>query len=297
MSDGKIIALGYFDGVHMGHGGLLKKARAMADEMGLVAAAVTFHPHPSVLLCGTSVPLLTTDEDRKYLMQSLYGIDEVLCLQFDKAMMTLPWEAFLTDVLLKRCSAAGLVCGHDFRFGYKGEGTAARLAAFCAERGIPCAVIDEVKLDGRTASSTLLRELVAGGDMENAMRFYGHPHLLTGTVMHGQHLGHTWGIPTANVPFPRGAAVPAYGVYATRVTVDGSTYIGVTNVGVHPTVEESSEPWAETWLLDFEGSLYGKQLRIEFYHRIREERKFPRISDMIAEIKRNAVEAREYFEK
>ena len=127
------------------------------------------------------------------------------------------------------------------------------------------------------------------------MRFYGHPHLLTGTVMHGQHLGHTWGIPTANVPFPQGAVVPAYGVYATKVRVEGKTYTAVTNVGVHPTVEASKEPWAETWILDFEGSLYGKELQIEFYHRLREERKFPRIADMVAEIKRNAEEARQYF--
>jgi riboflavin kinase/FMN adenylyltransferase len=296
MSNGRIIALGYFDGVHMGHGGLLRKARSMADEMGLVAAAVTFHPHPSALLCGTPVPLLTTDSDREYLMRSLYGMDEVLTLQFNKSLMTLPWEDFLTEVLLKRYNAAGLVCGHDFRFGYKGEGTAEKLQQFCAQKGMPCAVIEEIKLDGKTASSTLIRSLIAEGNMDEALRFYGHPHLLTGKVMHGQHLGHTWGIPTANVPFPDGIAVPAYGVYATRVTVEGTEYIGVTNVGVHPTVEETKTPWSETWILDFDGSLYGKELRIAFHHRIREERKFPRIADMIAEIKRNAEEAKAYFE-
>ena len=295
MSNGRIIALGYFDGVHMGHGGLLRKARSMADEMGLVAAAVTFHPHPSALLCGTPVPLLTTDSDREYLMRSLYGMDEVLTLQFNKSLMTLPWEDFLTEVLLKRYNAAGLVCGHDFRFGYKGEGTAEKLQQFCAQKGMPCAVIEEIKLDGKTASSTLIRSLIAEGNMDEALRFYGHPHLLTGKVMHGQHLGHTWGIPTANVPFPEGIAVPAYGVYATRVTVEGKEFIGVTNVGVHPTVEETKTPWSETWILDFDGSLYGKELRIAFHHRIREERKFPRIADMIAEIKRNAEEAKAYF--
>ena len=297
MAKGKVIALGYFDGVHMGHGGLLQKARQMAESMDATAAAVTFHPHPSVLLTGRSVPLLTTLEDRKWLMQTLYGIEEVLTLPFDRAMMTLSWERFLTEVLFHHHKIAGLVCGHDFRFGHRGEGTAQTLAAFCRERGIPCAVIQEIQLEGKTASSTLIRSLLTQGDMAGAVRFLGHPHILTGTVCHGSHLGSTWGIPTANVPISPELAVPAYGVYATRVTVEGKTYDAVTNVGTHPTVGDTSAPQAETWLMDFDGDLYGKTVRIDFYHRLRGEQKFPSVEALVAEIRKNAEETRAFFAK
>lgn len=295
MKKGKVIALGYFDGVHLGHGGLLRKARQMADELNALAAAVTFHPHPSVLLTGVSVPLLTTDGDRARLMQSLYGTDEVLTLPFDKAMMTMPWQEFLENLLLDRFDAVGLVCGHDFRFGYRGEGTAEKLSAFCRSRGIPCAVIPAIRLEGRIISSTLLRGLLAEGSMASAVRFLGHPHVLTGTVEHGFGRGKGWGIPTANVAFPEGIAVPAYGVYATRVLVDGRRYDAVTNVGLHPTVGETPTAQAEAWLLDFSGDLYGKTVTLEFYRRLREERTFPTVEELVAEIRRNAEQTREYF--
>ncbi len=297
MANSRIIALGYFDGVHMGHGGLLRKAKEMAQELGLRAAAVTFYPHPSVLLTGKSVPLLSTVEDRAYLMESLYGMDEVLPLPFDMAMMQMPWQEFLTEILLKDFGAAGLVCGHDFRFGYRGEGTPEKLREFCKTQGIPCAVIDEIQVEGEPASSTLIRRLICEGDMEKAVRFLGHPHLLTGTVERGKHRGHTWGIPTANVPFPKDIAVPAFGVYVTKAVVDGNTYLAVTNVGVHPTVGEMPAPVAEAWLLDFDGDLYGKEIKLHFYSRIREERKFPNVEEMAAEIRRNAEEVRNFFAK
>lgn len=297
MANGRIIALGYFDGVHMGHGGLLRKAKELAEERGLRAAAVTFFPHPSVLLTGKSVPLLSTVEDRAYLMESLYDMDEVLPLPFDLSMMQMPWQDFLTEILLKDFGAEGLVCGHDFRFGYKGEGTPEKLKDFCQIRGIPCAVIEEIRLEGKPASSTLIRQLITDGEMEQAVRFLGHPHLLTGVVESGKHRGHTWGIPTANIPFPKDIAVPAFGVYATKATVEGETYLAVTNVGVHPTVGEMPAPVAEAWLLDFEGDLYGKKISLEFYYRIREERKFPSVEEMAAEIRKNAEEVRKYFEK
>ena len=297
MANGKVIALGYFDGVHMGHGTLLSMARRMADELGLTAAAVTFDVHPASLLTGESVPLLTGTKDRETLMKALYGMDEVLTLHFDEAMKNMPWEDFVQSLLVDTYGAKALVCGHDFRCGRRGEGTAEKLHAFCRERGIDCAVIDEVKLDGITVSSTHIRSLVERGDMETAARFLGHPHVLTGTVEEGHRLGRTMGIPTANVAFGEHLVMPAPGVYATKVVALGNEYMAVTNVGTHPTVNQRSKPWAEPWILDFDGDLYGKEIEIRFFKRLREEKKFPSLEALAEEIRRNAAQTREYFAK
>lgn len=292
---GKVIALGYFDGVHLGHGGLLSRAREMADALGLPAAAVTFDTHPSALLTGKSVPLLTCAKDREKLMRRHYGMDEVLILHFDESMMNMPWEKFAQDILVDTYSAKGLICGHDYRCGQKGEGNAEKLKAFCEARGMEFYMVPEIKMEGKTVSSTLIRGFVECGNMESAVRFLGHPHILTGIVQQGHHLGRTLGIPTANVAFDEGLVIPASGVYASKVRVEERTYLAVTNVGTHPTVNERSRPWAEPWILDFDGNLYGKEIEIQFYKRLREERKFPSVEEMAKEIRRNAEQTREYF--
>lgn len=296
MANGRVIALGYFDGVHKGHGGLLSAARTMADEMGLTAAAVTFDPHPSALLTGKSELLLTHAADRETLMRRHYGIDEVLTLHFDETLMQMPWQDF-ANMLLHEYGAKGLVCGHDFRCGRRGEGNAEKLQEFCSENGMRFSKIEKITLNGETVSSTLIRKLVESGEMKTATEFLGHPHILTGTVMQGHHLGHTLGIPTANVAFPQGLIVPASGVYATEVCIGETCYMAVTNVGTHPTVNQRSTPWAEPWILDFDGDLYGKEIEIRFYTRLREERKFPSLDALKAEILHNAEETRTYFAK
>lgn len=294
MANGRVIALGYFDGVHRGHGGLLQKARQLADEMHLTAAAVTFDIHPSALLTGKSEALLTGRADREKLMERYYGIDEVLTLHFDESMMNMPWQDFarmLADVY----EAKALVCGHDFRCGKRGEGNAEKLQGFCKEQGMAFFMVPEIKLDGKTVSSTYIRSLVEAGDMDTAVEFLGHPHLLTGIVEKGYQLGRTMGIPTANVAFPEDLVIPASGVYATKVRIDEREYMAVTNVGTHPTVNQRSSPWAEPWILDFDGDLYGKEIEIQFFTRLRQEKKFPSVEALAEEIRRNADETRAYF--
>lgn len=294
MANGRVIALGYFDGVHMGHGGLLQKARQLADELQLTAAAVTFDTHPSQLLTGKSEPLLTGQRDREKLMERHYGITDVLTLHFDESMMNMSWQDF-ARMLMDCYNAEALVCGHDFRCGKRGEGNAEKLRDFCREHGLTFSVIPEIKLEGKTVSSTYVRSLVEAGEMETAVRFLGHPHVLTGTVEKGHQLGRTLGIPTANVAFPQGLVVPASGVYATKVLIDEKQYLAVTNVGTHPTVNQRSAPWAEPWILDFDGDIYGKEIEIQFFHRLRAERKFPTLDALAEEIRKNAEQTREYF--
>ena len=178
-----VLALGFFDGVHIGHGGLLRRTRETADRLGVPAAALTFDTHPDTLVSGHSVPLLNTPEDRAALMREYYGIDEVLTLHFDRETMTQPWERFAEETLLGRYHAVHLVCGHDFRFGDRGAGNPEKLAAFCAQRGIGFDRIDVIELDGAPVSSTRIRALLEAGDMAEAVRCLGHPHVLTGPVV------------------------------------------------------------------------------------------------------------------
>ena len=291
----RVIALGFFDGVHTAHGALLRRVKEVAAERNAVPAAFTFDCHPSARLSGRSVPLLTSVEDRAFLMQSRYGMEEILVASFDE-MMQMNWADFISHYLAGEQSAVHVVCGNDFRFGWKGEGNPERLKSKCAELGIGCDVIGAIELDGIRVSSTYIRTLIESGDMERAAEFLGHPHILSDIVTPGKRLGRTLGFPTVNLHFQPGVIVPAYGVYAAKVYLeDGSEQIAVVNVGVRPTVEEVSEPNVEAFLLNFEGDLYGQRVRVEFYHRIRGERKFPSVEALTREVLRNAEETRAYF--
>ena len=291
----RVIALGFFDGVHTAHGALLRRVKEVAAERNAVPAAFTFDCHPSARLSGRSVPLLTSVEDRAFLMQSRYGMEEILVASFDE-MMQMNWADFISHYLAGEQSAVHVVCGNDFRFGWKGEGNPERLKSKCAELGIGCDVIGAIELDGIRVSSTYIRTLIESGDMERAAEFLGHPHILSDIVTPGKRLGRTLGFPTVNLHFQPGVIVPAYGVYAAKVYLeDGSEQIAAVNVGVRPTVEAVSEPNVEAFLLNFDGDLYGQRVRVEFYHRIRGERKFPSVEALTREVLRNAEETRAYF--
>lgn len=294
----RVIALGFFDGVHLGHGALLRRVGEKAAELGAVPAAVTFDTHPENLILKTpAVPLLSSPLDRAELMRRFYGIREVIVAHFDERMMHMPWREFVTDYLAGEHGAVHLVAGHDFHFGYKGEGNPERLQALCGELGIGCDIIPKVVQDHITISSTYIRTLVAQGEMERAGEFLGHPHTLTDRVAHGKKIGGSaLGFPTVNLRVPAGVIVPAFGVYATRVWFDGQCRNGVTNVGVRPTVEDNDgRVTVESYILDFDGDLYGHEIRVEFFKRLRGERRFPSLEALADEIGRNADQTRAYF--
>ena len=288
-----IFALGFFDGVHVGHGALLQTCRRLADEHGCSAGVITFTTHPDALVLGKAPALINTPQDRKYLLEA-YSIERLVELPFDRAMMQLPWQDFF-HLLITEYGAAGLVCGQDFRFGNRGEGTAELLLQACRETGLPCTVVPEQKIDGITVSSTYIRSLLGAGKMEEAVRFLGHPHVLTGTVISGRKLGRTLGIPTANLALPAGVICPKHGVYACKALVDNGEYLAVTNIGNRPTVG-GHHTTVEPWLLDFAGNLYGKELTLEFYAYLRPEQKFPSLDALQAEICKNAEETRKFFQ-
>lgn len=286
-----IYALGFFDGVHIGHQALLNRCRALTAEANSLAGAVTFSSHPDALVFGAAPVLINTPADRERLL--LRWLDSVVTLPFDEKMHTTGWEVFL-DTLRSDYGAVGFVCGDDFRFGARGAGNPELLTRYCRENGLPCAVVPEQSLDGTRVSSSYIRTLLEAGQMERAAAFLGHPHILTGTVVHGHQLGRTLGIPTANLLLPKGVAVPRFGVYACLARVDGATYPAVTNVGTRPTVEGHGIT-VEPWILDFSGDLYGKEICLEFHKFLRPECKFDSLEALREEIRRNAQQTRAYF--
>ena len=293
----KVIALGFFDGVHLGHAALLRRTVEEAARRGVTPAGFTFDRPPKEVLTGTPCPLINSPEDRKDLVQRLFGIREVLMVPFDHEMMTTPWDDFVTNILVGRYHAVHLVAGHDHHFGHKNQGSPELLMEKCRELGLGCDIIPKVEVGGITVSSTYIRRLVEMGQIERANRFLGHPHVLTGTVRHGRGLGSSRLFPTANLIIPPHVLVPSHGVYVTRATLeDGTSYAAVTNVGTRPTVNSGSDITVEACLLDFEGDLYGKTLRVEFFQHLRDEIRFDSLDALKAQIAADADTTRAYFQ-
>lgn len=288
----KIFALGFFDGVHLGHQALLAECCELARQSGAQPCAITFQQHPQSLFMENPPKLINTNADRQRLLQK-YGIESVFSYPVTKAVMGMHWETFLEELIA--CGAVGFVCGSDFRFGNLGEGNAQKLEGFCKERNLAFRVVSDQMLDGLRVSSTHIRDLLETGEMERAVRFLGHPHILTGEVVTGRKIGRTIGIPTANLAIPKEAVQPRHGVYACKAVVEEQTFLAVTNVGNRPTVG-GHVVTVEPWLLDYKGDLYGKELSLEFYSFLRPERKFDSLEELKAEIQKNALQTRKFFE-
>ena len=286
-----IYALGFFDGVHLGHRALLRECRRLASQAGWDAGVVTFGSHPDALVFGSAPVLINTPADRERLLRR--DMDRVVTLPFDEKMHTTDWKDFL-DLLCRDYGAAGFVCGDDFRFGSRGAGNGRLLSDYCRERSLPWAVVPEQTVHGTRVSSTHIRGLLERGEMEEAAAFLGHPHILTGRVVHGRQLGRTLGIPTANLPLPAGLTVPRFGVYACLVELEGQKHPAVTNVGTRPTVNGQGIT-VEPWLLSYDGDLYGREITLEFHKFLRPERKFPSLEALRQEILHNAAQTEEFF--
>lgn len=292
----RVIALGFFDGVHNGHAALMRRTAQVAKEIGAVPSAFTFDPHPQTVITGKPLPLITSPEDRTDLMRKYYGIEDVIVQPFTPEFRQQPWRKFLEETLIRDCGAVHLVAGHDYHFGFKGEGNPQKLQEACKELGVGCDIIEKVELDSITVSSTYIRELISAGDIERANLFLGHPYTLSDRVSHGKKLGTTLGFPTVNLKLKEHVLPPAKGVYATKVILEnGETHIAVTNVGTRPTVDDGNHLTIEGFILDFSGDLYGQKIQMEFYQYLRPEKKFPSFEALKEEVYRNAEQTREYF--
>ena len=295
MQKQRVIALGFFDGVHLGHSALMKKAREIGEYKALVPSVTTFDIHPQFILHRKEVKLINSPEDRAWLIHSVCGIDDTLILHFDRKTTQITWDDFIKH-LVEEFGARHLVAGEDYKFGKNGEGNSELLVQKCTELGLGCDIVPKVKYEGVPISSTLIRELLIAGDVKRANALLGHPHILSDIVRYGFHLGRKLGTPTINMLFGEGVLIPAHGVYATKVYIENKEpYIGVTNIGARPTVDDSGKITAETHLLNFRGNLYGRNVRIEFHEYLRPEKKFTGLDELKAQIHKDCTSAEEYF--
>jgi riboflavin kinase/FMN adenylyltransferase len=244
--------------------------------------------HPKARFLKTPPVLISTLTDRVRLLKG-YGMETVTVLPVSDKVMSTTWQEFYS--MLRSQGAAGFVCGEDFRFGRGGEGNARLLAERCARDDIPCVIVPEQTLHGVRVSSTYIRQQIESGDMATAVKFLGHPYVLTGRVVPGKQLGRRLGIPTANLQLPEGLAIPKFGVYACWALVDGVRYAAVTNIGIRPTVSGQGIT-VEPWLLDYSGDLYGQEITLEFHRFLRLEQKFESLEALKAAIHEDAATTR-----
>lgn len=285
------VALGVFDGIHMGHRAILGTAVTQARQHGLAALACTFDPHPlEILQSGRSPVPLTTLEERLALIAAT-GIDTTVVIPFTRAVAAMEPEAFVRDVLVGTLKARHVVVGFNHRFGRGARGDAALLQTLGTELGFHAHVVASLAVDGIPVSSSEIRGALQAGDLQRAAQLLGRPYGAQGEVVSGAGRGRTLGFPTANVKADRPLPLPA-GVYACHAFIGTTRYRAVINVGVRPTFGET-DITVEAHLLDFSGNLYGKRIRLEFLRRLREERKFADVEALRTQIARDVAAVRQ----
>jgi riboflavin kinase / FMN adenylyltransferase len=287
-----VVALGNFDGVHLGHQAVVRRAVEEGSRRGAKVVAATFDPHPRAVLAPGSEPrLLTTLEMRREELLG-HGVDEVWAIRFDEALSRKSPEEFVRDVLVGEIGASAVVVGENFRFGHRAAGDFRELERLMRGFGGEAYAVP-VRSEGGEApiSSTRIRRLVGEGEVAEAARLLGRPYVLRGDVVVGDKRGRTIGFPTANVVADPALVVPARGVYAGFVRVGKDTYAACTNIGVAPTFERR-ESRVEVYLLGFEGDLYGREVDVSFLQRIREEKRFSGVEELKTQISRDVEAAR-----
>ena len=285
------VALGIFDGVHRGHRRVLEKA---FEHSELGRAVFTFNTH-TVDSKGKDYKMLITDSFKRKLLARA-GADFLYSPDFYRLKM-MPAEEFARDILKGALHAEVAVCGEKFRFGHNAEGDSEALIRFGRKYGFSVEIVERLDENGTRISSSLIRKLVSEGDIERANRLLGYSYGYCCEVIHGNEIGRTWDFPTINQQIPDGLVLPRFGVYVSCVHIGDRCYTGVTNIGIKPTVEKDIKPLAETFIVDYEGDLYGREIEIELFEFIRPERKFESFDDLRAEIKRNTEYAKKAYLK
>ena len=289
------VTLGKFDGIHRGHQKLIRETMK-AEEQGLQTVVFTFMRPPRSLVKGDGQPVLLTNREKRAHMEKL-GVDLMIEYPFTEAVSRMEPEDFVEQVLVKGLKVKRIVTGPDFCFGYRRRGNITLLEQLSTVFGYELTVIEKERAaDGQIISSTLVRQELLAGNVERANELLGYPYTVTGEVVHGNHLGRTFGMPTINQIPAEEKLLPPNGVYTARVEVDGHLYEGVSNVGYKPTIEGNYPRGVETYIFGFDKNVYGRTLDVQLFHYQRKEQKFSSVEELKAQLARDAEGSRQFFE-
>ena len=287
-----VVALGCFDGVHVGHVAVLKKAKEIAVTLGCDAAALSFTTPPKNFFVPRAVSLLTTPQEKAARIEAL-GIDLLWHIAFDQQISAITPESFFCELLLGQLRAKHIVCGFNYTFGAHAAGNVALMEELCRAHGVGLTVLPPVSIAGNEVSSSAIRQAITDGRPEDAAIALGRSYSVKSSVIDGQKLARKLGFPTVNQCFPKHLAVPRYGVYASRIRTEHSPvcFYGISNVGTRPTVN-GSLLCVETHLFDFDGDLYGKEIEVEFLAFLRDEKRFDNLEELSAQVKADILTAK-----
>ncbi|QSX08684.1 bifunctional riboflavin kinase/FAD synthetase [Alkalibacter rhizosphaerae] len=291
------IALGFFDGIHLGHRHLMEEMIRMAGDNGWKSCVLTFKQHPLTKVFPKYAPkLITSNEEKLRILQEM-GIDQVVFMEFTDEVMNLEPRDFVKKILVDRLKAKGIVVGFNYNFGKKGTGNSKMLESWSKELGYDVKVVDPiVDKEGQVVSSTFIRNLIVNGKVDRVAKYLGRDFSVLGKVIRGKGLGRQFHIPTANIKIAENHILPDAGVYYTTIEVEGEMYHGLTNVGHNPTFE--NHPFSiETFIYDFDRDIYGNTVQLFFHKKIRKERKFDSVDALIAQIQSDIAMIREKYVK
>lgn len=288
------VAIGNFDGVHLGHQALLQRLNEVAAAQGLKSAVMTFEPHPREFFAPDQAPARLTSLREKLELFAEAGVEYVYVCHFNRRFAAITVEAFMQDILRNALDARAVLVGEDFRFGAGRQGSMQDFV----RAGFNLQSQPQVNLDGKRVSSTAIREALAQGQLVEAARLLGRPYSISGKVVHGDKLARELGYPTANIHMLHDRP-PLFGIYAVKLEGlaegNGADLPGVASLGVRPTVKQNGKPTLEVHLFDFNGDIYGRHVRVKFMHKIRDEMKFDSLDTLKYWIAKDAEMARDYF--
>jgi len=291
-----VLTLGVFDGLHLGHQLIMTTVAERARAVSAVPTVITFDPHPRAVLHPESAPPLLQTFDQKIEGFGVLGIEQTIVVRFTREFSNIRAEDFLREFVFDRLHAKEVYLGKGFAFGHNREGNIELLKRMGGELGFVAGEVPEVRIRGCRVSSSKIRQLLAAGNVNLARRLLGRPYGVEGRVERGSERGHKLGFPTANL-HPHNRVIPRNGVYVTGTLIDGQWRRSVTNVGLRPTFADATEPSVETFVMNWDGDLYGDVVRVRFLYRLRDERKFSSIDELKTQIARDVERANSYFER
>ncbi|NTW71100.1 MAG: bifunctional riboflavin kinase/FAD synthetase [Eubacteriaceae bacterium] len=288
------VALGFFDGLHLGHQALIKKMLEIAETNNFESCILTFRQHPLTLIFPTYTPKLISSNDEKIEVLEELSVDKLVFIEFTEEIMNYDPEEFVKEVLIKRLNVKSVIVGFNYNFGHKGQGTAELLKELGKKYGYEVTIVSPIEINGQIVSSTLIRNLIVNGKVDQVEKYLGRKFSVNGEVVRGKGLGRQFAIPTANMIVDEDHILPDAGVYYTSVNVRGISYHGLTNVGYNPTFE--NHPFSiETYIYDFDDDIYGEYVDLTFIRKIRKEKKFNSLDELIKQIQHDIQQIREKY--